>query len=198
MLKSNLKLSKIAIQLSVCAATALCTNFVGACSADEDDIYYGDELETRTKATRSVGEGGIISYDYSIDGGPMSITEYINQANDLTATITFEWDGNDVASNVQVNTEITTSNPTITISTPSGYIEVPQYEVTYKHCTSVTLDIWNYEGKSYFITDVTVEYKQVTYDMYGQKTGYGASNTYSKTVKLDVTSKVHRHIHEKK
>lgn len=44
-MKNLLKTKGTAILLSLCAATALCANFVGACSADDDDIYYGDELK---------------------------------------------------------------------------------------------------------------------------------------------------------
>ncbi len=77
MIKKSFKTSKTAILLSVCAATALCANFVGACSADDDDIYYGDELKTRATATRGVSGDAQVSDRYNAPADTLTYVDFI-------------------------------------------------------------------------------------------------------------------------
>lgn len=67
--KKRFSKGKAAVLLSVCTATVLCANLVGACSADDDDIYYGDELKTRAKATRGVSGDAMANPDKSVTAG---------------------------------------------------------------------------------------------------------------------------------
>lgn len=63
--------------LSVCVATALCTNFVGACSVDGDDIYYSDELKTHAKATRGVSGDAQVSDRYYAPADTLTDVDFI-------------------------------------------------------------------------------------------------------------------------
>lgn len=82
-MKKLLMTKGTAILLSVCAATALCANFVGACSVDEDDIYYGEELKTRTATTaNSSGDASVYRLNsplYTVTKAPFKFSKKMTQ-----------------------------------------------------------------------------------------------------------------------
>ncbi len=82
-MKKLLMTKGTAILLSVCAATALCANFVGACSDDEDDIYYGEEFKTRAATTaNSSGDASVYRLNsplYTVTKAPFKFSKKMTQ-----------------------------------------------------------------------------------------------------------------------
>ncbi len=187
--------------LSVCAAMALCINLAGSCSADdEDDIYYGDELKTRAKATRSespeTGDGGTTIYAYKIEEGSGTVTSYISQAEDFYATVEFSWTGGETDANVaQVNASASINIPNKTIMPAVGEdVDADKYYIISNSCSNVQKVIYDAAGKSRFITTLKIVYKEIIYNTRGEFYGYGTQHTYIDRVTLDVTDKVERYI----
>lgn len=185
--------------LSVCATMALSVNFLGSCSADDEDVYYGDELKTRAKATRSAsgepetgGGDDTVVYDYKIADGSGSARSYISQAEDFYATVTFKWQGgNTRADNAHATTSVSVNIPNKIFAYGAGtYISVSKYYVVNNTCSNTQFIVHDGFGKSYFITDLTVEYKEILYTTQGEFYGYGTTRTHNESVSLDVTDKV--------
>ncbi len=191
--KRFLTTGKTAMLLSVCAATALCVNLVNSCSADDDDVYYGDELKTRAKATRSASSESPGTDDSSvyesveICHGEMSDTKTLltNNNDHISVTVKLSWGDNEEAPSVSVSQQITSVDIPQTLF---GNVSKELYIVNsnFPHSPAKALGVK--DSPRTFTTWVDVSYKLVRYDVYGNFIGYGAE--YSETLEytFDVTN----------
>ena len=197
---------KSAWLLAAGAIFALSVTILNSCSSDDDyDMYMGDELRTHAAATRSAsgesyggaddgGSGKTIVYSYSFNGqGSVVETETISAADDFVVNVEFAWNGNGGdAKSEDISTSCTHTNPSRSFVTESGEaVNRVIYANIDCQCTKVIPEIGNAEGKSFLTTDLTVNYTEILYNIYGTEIGR-APRTISRGVKVEVTDKIKR------
>ena len=197
--KTNMKvkLIKSAWLLAAGAIFALSVAILNSCSSDDDyDMYMGDELRTHVATTRSASAesgGGSsdeqpgIHYQYSINAGETTNTQYISSTGNFSATVKFEWSNSSDAADVKVTATCTFDIPDKDIIPPTGPIlQRKKYYIKEYTLTEVIPTISG--GYGTVRTDLSLQYQEILYTTGGEFYGYGNMQYYNLQFTSDISS----------